>query len=167
MPLILAFFLALFIGCFSQALFPELPLMPFSPFLAIASLRLSLQKTLWLALACGLCLDLLSSEPRLGVYAIPYLASVLILYRLRKHFFEDKLVAFSLYSAAISSLTTLGAALFSKIHWTLDFIAVDVVLLPCIDGLFGYLLFALPYAVFIYTRKLVRIRLLTLGWKKT
>lgn len=167
MHMSLAFFLAFFITCFSQALLPDLPLMAFSPFLALACLRLSLVNSLWLAFLSGLCLDLLSSGSRIGLYLIPYMAAVLILHRHRKHFFEDKVVAFTLYSAAISSLATLGTALFSELQWTYDFIAVDLLLLPCLDGLCGFLLFVLPYSAFAFTRKMVRVRLIQMRWKKS
>ncbi len=50
---------------------PEARLFAFSPFLAILYNRIHFQKALWLSFLCGLIIDLLSSEVRLGVYALP------------------------------------------------------------------------------------------------
>lgn len=172
MPLTLAFLFALSLGCFSHALMPEMPLMAFSPFLALAFLRLSLIKSLWLALAAGLCLDLLSSGDRLGAFILAYLFTTLLLHRLRKHFFEDQIVAFSLYCASISALTTLWLALVSSVsephfQWSPEFFAVDLVLLPCLDGLCGFLLFVFPHIVYVHARKKARLYLGNMAWKKS
>lgn len=163
MPLALAFFIALFVSSFSLALLPNVSLMAFSPFLALACLRLPLIKTLWLALLVGLCLDLLSSEERLGTFMIAYLITILFLHRRRNHFFEDKIVTFTLYGTIISSLTTLWIALIaltseSAFTWSFEFFAIDLVLLPVIDGLSGFLLFILPHLLFQAVRKIIRLR---------
>lgn len=163
MPLRFAFLLAIFISCFSQAFAPYLPIMAFSPFLALACLRLRLIQTLWLALASGLCLDLLSSGNRLGIAIVSYILTILIVHRQRNHFFEDKVITFSLYGTLISSLTTLWMTLITlctepSFHSSWEFFAIDLILLPCVDGVCGFCLFILPHTLYLYLRKTLRVR---------
>jgi hypothetical protein len=163
MGLFLAFSLACLLTFFSHAQWPEFPLMAFSPFLALVCLRAPLLKSLWLAVISGLFLDLLSSGERLGFYLLPYLLTLLLLHRYRKHFFEDRMVSFSLYCASISSVTTLWMALFSLVSgprftWTWEFFAVDLLLLPCFDGVIGFVLFVLPSTIIHLLKKTIRLR---------
>ncbi len=163
MPLLFAFFLALLLSISLDALMPNLPLMAFTPFVALASLRYPLLKALWLTLIAGLCLDLLSSGERLGLFMSAYLLTVLLVSRYRTHFFENKILTFSLYCAMISSLTTLWIALFfsmvePRVNLNLPFVATDLLLLPCLDGLVGFLFFIFPHSVFLYIRKKARLR---------
>jgi rod shape-determining protein MreD len=82
-----AFCLAMLIPLF----FPSLHLLFFAPFLVRSLYQLSLPKCLWWALGCGFMIDLLSSQTRLGTYAINYCLVIVCLYRYRYYFFEDRL----------------------------------------------------------------------------
>ncbi len=172
MRLLPAFLLAFFVSIFSHAFWPEFPLMCFSPFLALVCLRLPLLKSLWLTLFASLSLDLLSSGERLGFYLIPYMFSILLLHRHKKHFFEEQLISFALYTAIISSFTTLWMTLFSlvngpKLSWSWQFFAVDLLLLPCMDGLMGFFLFILPYRAFRLLKKTPHWRIGFLRMRKS
>ena len=69
-PLYFPFSLALFFALFGTVFLPHVRLLAFSPFLAPLYNRSSFTASLWIASLCGLAVDLLSSEFRLGIYAL-------------------------------------------------------------------------------------------------
>jgi rod shape-determining protein MreD len=128
-------------------------LIPFAPFLAIVMARQNYISTLRYAFICGLAMDLLTMQFRLGIYALGYCLACVAAYPLRRHFFEDKPIAISLYSALISSVATVIQLLLSwafdqgvPFSWSL--IATDLILLPIADGIYALAWFVLPIYLF-------------------
>lgn len=158
-PLLFPFSLSLLAALFATALFPTLPLCAFAPFLALLYQRRSFLFSLWIASACGLLIDLISAEMRLGIYAFNYAITTLLLYRQKKHFFEDKPLAISLYTAAISILSTLiQAGLFTlsgrKLIWSAKWVVTDLLLMPALDALYAALWICCPCLLYLTIRRL-------------
>jgi rod shape-determining protein MreD len=161
-PLPISFLLALAAAVFSNVFFPFLHLSFFAPFLALAYHASTLSKSLWLALLCGLILDLLSSEFRFGLYTLTWVLSTLLLYSQKKHFFEDKPLALSLFATVIAAVST--SVYFTLIHlfdrgvpFSSLSILTDVFVLPAVDGLYAFLWFTCPLKLYTYIKKV--------GWR--
>lgn len=127
-------------------LFSSWPLLFFSPLLVWTAYRTSLFTTLWIAFSCGLAIDLLSSYALFPLHAIAYSVSALLICRLRLRFFEDRLSTLPLLTIICSIALTLSQlillALSQKIpslswRWAMT----DLILLPMLDALYGFLLF--------------------------
>jgi rod shape-determining protein MreD len=162
-PLYFPFLLALSFALFGNIFFPYLRLSAFAPFLAILYNRAPISKTLWIAFSCGLIIDLISSYSRLGIYGLNFVIITILLYPQRKHFFEDKEVALSLFSAIIAALSILLqiflVQVFDKglpLSWKTFF--SDVIFMSILDGLYAFLWFTSPMKLYIYIQKR--------GWRK-
>lgn len=157
-PLYFPFALALFFALFGSALFPTLHLMAFSPFLALLYNRCCFFVSLWIASLCGLIVDLLSSEFRLGNHALSYCLSTLMLYRYKKHFFDDKPLALSLFTVLISSIMTifqlLLIAIFDRaLPLSGKLFVTDLLLMPIADALYAFLWFSCPLLLYSHIQK--------------
>lgn len=162
-PLWFSFALALFATLFGSVFFPLVHLTTFAPFLGIVYHKETLSKSLWIALGCGVILDLLSSEMRFGLYSLNFVLITLALYAQKKHFFEDKPLGLSLFTVLIAASSTLLqlilAHLFDRgIPFSSSMIAVDVFLMSAVDGLYAFLWFTCPMRLYTYIKKV--------GWKK-
>jgi cell shape-determining protein MreD len=163
-PLLFSFSLALLFTLSGTALIPHVRLLPFSPFLALLYNKTSFVKALWLASLCGLIVDLLCSELRLGVYALNYCGTTLLLYKQKRHFYEDKAVALSLFTALISILSTLLQFFLISIFGqslTLSpkLLLTDLAIMPLADAAYAYLWFTCPMFLYAYIKKV--------GWRNT
>lgn len=161
-PLLFFFTFALAAALFGSIFFSFFPLSAFAPFLAIVYYTAPFSKALWISCGCGFILDLLSSEFHFGVHALTLTMTSALLFHQRRHFFEDKPMAFSLFSAVISCLETslqmVFVYLFDRgIPFSLATIVTDLILLPIADGLYGFLWFTCPMQLYIYIKKK--------GWK--
>jgi len=112
-----------------------------------------LQTCLWYAFAGGLILDLLSSSPRLGMYAFAFCTASLVLYPQRRNFFADSLSTLPIMTFAFSSLSTLVlATLFYVIEMQNMFsgkwIFTDLIAMPVADGAYAFVVFVLPALLF-------------------
>lgn len=121
----------------------------FFPLLAIAALRFSRIRTLWLAAGLGLTLDLLAADHYLGFRSLIFILVTAILYSYKRLVFEEKCLTFCLYSTLFGALYTSIMALLgtlgpSHFQWSLSFILIDLLLLPSIDSLIGWTLFIAP-----------------------
>lgn len=125
---------------------PQLHLLAFSPFLALLCHHKPYFPSLCIAAGCGLIVDLLSSEARLGIYALSLCGATALLYPQKHHFFQDKPMALALFTALMSAITTLilmsVIAMFSR-HVTISWqwFLVDVIVMPFIDALYAYFIF--------------------------
>lgn len=147
---------------FGTIFFPGIRLVTFAPFLAIAYTRVVFAKALWLALACGLILDLLSTGQHFGLYALNFVITSVVIFPQRRHFFEDKALALSLFTAVIAAFSTLLQLilvhLFDKgmlVSWK-TFLS-DVVGMSIVDGIYAFLWFTCPMRLYTYIEKT--------GWK--
>lgn len=149
-----AFSLAMFLPLF----FPSLYLLFFAPFLVLSFYRYPLSSCLWQALICGFIIDLLSSQTRLGTYAVNYCLATLCLYRYQFHFFEDRLSTLPLMTFCFTCLTTvIQAGLFYMtdklffVSW--DWLKNDLFLSPFQNALYASCAFSLPIVILSHMRK--------------
>ncbi len=161
-PLYISFGLALLAAIFGSVFFPYLHLSFFAPFLALTYHAATLSKSLWLSLVCGVILDLLSSEFRFGLHTLTFVLATLVLYAHKRHFFEDKPLALSIFTAIISTILTLLqfilVHLFDRgIAFSTLTVLTDVIFMSLVDGLYAFLWFTCPLRLYIYTKKV--------GWK--
>ncbi len=161
-PLHVPFLLALTFALFGHLFFPYLRLSAFAPFLAIIYNRFHLSKALWTSFGCGLIIDLLSSHTRLGLYALNLVLTTALLYPQRRHFFEDKAFALSLFTTLIAALS-MSIQLFlvhvfdKGIPISFKTILSDVIFMSMIDGLYAFLWFTSPMRLYTYIKKV--------GWR--
>lgn len=118
--------------------------------------------SLWASFGCGFLIDLVSTEPRLGLYAINFALTTLALYPQRRHFFEDKELSLSFFTALISTVSTLVhlvlLQIFGKgIPFKLSSLFTDLILMPLFDGLYAFLWFTSPLKLYTYGQKV--------GWR--
>ena len=152
-----AFILACVVLWLKSAYFTALPLLPFVPFIALASLKKTLDSALLLAALSGLILDLLSSDP-FGIHALASCLTLLALQRMRKLFSSENFNQFGVYSALVS-------AVFTLIHFLLLFLfdrrlpfcglwwIADWTLFPLADALYAIGCFYGPFLLFCTIRK--------------
>jgi rod shape-determining protein MreD len=162
-PLYFPFLLALFAALFGNVFFPYLHLSFFAPLLALSFYAATLSKSLWISLGCGLILDLISSEFRFGLYSLTFVLATLLLYAQKKHFFEDKPLALSLFSSLIAAFLTvlqfILVHLFDRgIPFSILTVFTDVIFMSAVDGLYAFLWFTCPMRLYIYIKKV--------GWKR-
>ena len=161
-PLIFPFSLAFFFAICGTAFLPHIRLLAFAPFLALLYNRCSLHRSLWIASLCGFSIDLLSSEFRLGVHALNYCLTTLLLYQQKRHFFEDKPIALSLFTILISvTSTTLQLLLISifdrALPLSLKLFYSDFIIMPIADGLYAFLWLSCPMMLYTHLKKM--------GWR--
>ncbi len=153
----ISFSLAFFFAVVGTALFPEIRVWAFAPFLAILFHRVSFSKALWISFFCGLLIDCLSSQLRFGLFALSHVFVSVLLYREKRHFFEEKALALSLFATLISAFLSLFFMLFSywseAIEWSITLALSDLVLMPFLDGVYAFLWFTCPLSLILYFKK--------------
>lgn len=151
--------MVLFSYCLSVAalwlqstLYPQLPLLAFSPFLTLVSLRCSVDKALIFSSLAGLIIDLLSNDP-FGLHALTYCLATAACYRLKNLFSAEIPIQLALFTALLSAAATLIHILllflfdrrvpFCGIWWISDW-----TLLPIVDAFYALIWFAGPLSMF-------------------
>jgi rod shape-determining protein MreD len=157
-PLYFPFTLAVFFALFGSVFLPYVHLLVFSPFLGLLYTRCNFVKALWIASLCGFVMDLLSSEFRFGIQALAYALTTLLLYKQKKHFFEDKPLALSLFTLLISIVSTLCQwsliSLFDRaLPLSGKFLFTDLVVMPLVDAGYAFLWFSCPMMLFLHLKK--------------
>ncbi|MCX6988829.1 MAG: hypothetical protein NTZ52_04935 [Chlamydiae bacterium] len=153
LPLLLATLCTLFASVF----IPDIKLATFAPLLAIAFHRTSLLQSLWISVFCGLFIDTCSSQHHYGLHALCFALATPICYYHKRHFFEEKAVALSLYTSLISSvyaliLITLTTIFHKQFVITFDLMLSEALLTPIFDALYAFLCFTVPMRLYIYIR---------------
>ena len=146
----LKIFLLLFISLFSLIFFSSffyIKFIYFAPFIIFLFYRLKLISILWIAILLGFFEDLFSSS-FFGISAISYLLCSIILYR-EKRFFNDKPINLSLFTIIFSLLYSIfNPILFfifdKKINLSIKWLAADLIIFPLLDGIYAFILFAMP-----------------------
>ena len=138
---------------FNNVFFPQVHLFVFAPFLALLVIRKNRLSALWIAALSGLTLDLLSSNIRFGLYALSFLITILVIYKLKNLFFEEKAHALAVFSALVAFVFTLiESSLLSFFGhpppFTLMSLSIDLVLLPILDGIFSFFWFSFPLKLY-------------------
>lgn len=158
-PLYFPFSLALFFVLFGTVFLPHVRLLAFSPFLALLYNRSRFMAALWIASFCGLTIDLLSSEFRFGIHALNYCLTTFLLYQQKKHFFEDKPLALSLFTILISIVSTVLQLLLISIFdhplpLSGKLLVTDLLLMPIADAIYAFVWFSCPMMLFAYIKKI-------------
>jgi hypothetical protein len=151
------FFLALFFALFSREIFPGIRWLPFAPFLAILCTSRPFLSCLWIGALSGLIMDLLGSELPLGLHALTYALTILILFRYH-HYFVDKaigLVSLTFLFSLLATIIQLGELLLLGLTIPLTFsgIVSDFFFIPLLDALYGFLFFSCPSFLFRFLKK--------------
>ena len=162
-PLYIPFSLALTAALFCGVGLPALHLSFFAPFLALAYYTAPLSRSLWISLGCGVILDLISSEFRFGLLTLTWVVTTLLIYKQKKHFFEDKPLALSLFTAVIAAVSTaVQLTLISCFDRGLpvSFLSscTDTLLMSAVDGLYAFLWFTCPLKLYKYIKRV--------GWRR-
>lgn len=157
-PLLMAFCLAFAFALFGTLFFPALRLFAFAPFLAIVIMRSSLLSALWLSLLCGLIVDLTSAGMRFGTLALCTTLTTFLVYKQKRHFFEDKTYSLPLFTAffsfVMSLLCLLSLYAFDKpLQLSWRFVMSDLISMPLLDALYAFLWFTCPYRLMLHFKK--------------
>ena len=149
----LTFLFSLFLTLMIPSLFPNIKVSFFAPFLIMACYKKTLSDCLWLAFLCGLILDLLSSNTRLGIHALNFCFAVMVLYPQKRNFFADSLSTLPIMTYLFSGVSSLFMVLLLyslemmnmlSWHWLLT----DVILMPAVDACYAFCCFILPALIF-------------------
>lgn len=153
----LSFCLGLFALWIQAVFYPNIPINPFIPFIALACLLSSFSKAPWLALLAGLSIDFLSSDP-FGIYALNYSLTAALCYSWHSRFSADVPLQLSLYTAIVSFVSGfLQLALLFLFDRRVPFDGKWwlTVSLPGFDAMYAFFWFACPLAFFQFVRKSV------------
>lgn len=141
------FFLATLALLLQRAVFPNLLVNAYAPFLAYLFLREKQRGViLWIAALIGTGLDLLSSHP-FGLFAVSMTCVAWLLFPLRIYFSEESPLHIALYTALIGATSTLLFALFlfdTRFPFTGQWLLTDVLGMSLVDALYGLLWLFLP-----------------------
>jgi len=129
-------------------LFPMIRLLGFLPFLLLSLLRLPLPKALWASAAAGFTLDLYTSGTPLGLFALNYALTTLVLFRYKKFFSEETIFPLTLYAIAFSSLSTLIHFCLNPFPPAILSLFTDLICMPIADGIYTLTWGLLPLTLY-------------------
>ena len=156
-PLWICFTLALLFMLFGTVFFPQIRIWPFTPFLVFVFHRVRFYKALWISFFCGLLLDLFSSQFRFGLFAFSHVATTFLFYKQKKHFFEDKALSLSLFTAFLSAFLSLFLFLLcirnEQITASFSTFFSSFIVMPCLDALYAFFWFTCPISLYAYFKK--------------
>lgn len=158
LPLYIPFIQAFAALLLCTAWAPSLHLSFFAPFLVQVYYAKPFEKAIKWAVLCGVILDLVASQYRFGIMTLAAVATTFLLYAQKKHFFEDKSLAFVLFSAATSAVfftlqCTLALLLDKGVPMTAGRFCFDLVFMSLVDGAFAFLWFTCPIKWYKYIKK--------------
>ena len=161
LPLWACFLLALTYLFLGTALFPQFRIWPFAPFLTLLFYRVPFKKALWLSFAAGLLMDIFSSQFKFGTFALNHVLVTALLYGQKQHFFEDKVVAFSFYTAIVSCCLSFSLLIISSISQkqiiiTFPVLLSDLVFMPFLDALYTFVWFICPSSLYQLKKKPIK-----------
>ncbi len=118
------------------------------PVLVITYYKKNLVTSLWLSFLCGTIVDLLASNQHLGLYALNYCLTTIVIFFQRRHFFADRLSTIPIMTFLFSFLSTLLQMillfLFDKpVPISLSLLETDLLLMPLADSLYAFCVFTL------------------------
>jgi hypothetical protein len=146
------FFLALLASLLLPPVWPTLKIYFFVPFLIISYYQCTFISCLWLSIACGTLVDILSVHTFFGLNAFVYCITTLILHSQRTHFFADRLSTLPLMTGLFSLVATLlfifsAVILEDKQLLSWHLIYTDLILMPGCDMIYGGVCFVLPLQI--------------------
>lgn len=147
--LLAVFLIALVLTLFVPVIFPSLRLLYLAPVVIVAIYQRSVIGACWVALGCGLILDLLYAQDRFGPYTTSFVIATVLIYSQKRHFFADNLITLPimtfLFSVAASFVQFIYvAAMERSVHLSVAWIFTDLLILPVLDSLVGFVLFIVP-----------------------
>lgn len=134
---------------FFPIFFPKVRLVFFAPLQAYLFIRSSLVFSLWISVAVGLFLDCATTSFPFGMHTILCALIVFFLYGRKKHFFEEKIFSWVIYSSLLSCLYT-ALLFFCNLlvnvppPLSLRSIFSDMVIMAIIDGIYTLIWFTVP-----------------------
>lgn len=147
------FIFCLLLTVITPSLFPYIRLSFFVPFLIIACYKKTLPSCLWIALTCGLIIDLLSSHTRLGIHALNFCITLIILYPQKRIFFSDSLTTlpimtflFAATSSIIMAIMLYSLEMHNVVSW--HWVFTDLIMMPAADAIYAFFCFILPALLF-------------------
>lgn len=148
----IAFPFVIVLTLFLPALIPNIHLLFFAPALIILYYKKPLVFCLWVSLFCGLLLDLLAGQHRLGLHAINYCLVTGLLYQQKRNFFEDSLTTLPIMTFFFAVLSTTIQVVLLYIFETgiavsWEWVGIDLLIMPLFDAFYAFFFFTLPMAV--------------------
>jgi rod shape-determining protein MreD len=152
----IGFLLASLMAVIQSALFPQIVILAYAPFLALCCLYAPFKEALWLAALSGFCSDSLAADP-FGVHTLTATLTCAALHRTCR-FFKDHPLQLCLFTALIS-----GAALPFQLFilflfdrrgpcqgkWGL----LDFLTMPFVDAAYAFLWFVGPLLLWEWGRR--------------
>lgn len=143
------FLAALFFTLFVPIILPGFQIYFLAPVVVVAIYQKSRLGVCWIAMGCGLIMDLLYAQDRFGPYTISFMGAAMLVYPQKRHFFADNWMTLPimtyLYSFAIAILQFLYVKGFERgVNISLSWALIDMVLLPILDSIIAFTLFAVP-----------------------
>lgn len=153
----IGFFLSSAMTVFQSALFPEISILSFGPFAALACLRANLSAALWCAALAGFFSDLLSADP-FGVYAISLCISAAMSYRFRRLFLQGEALQLCFFTAIYSAIFTpvLIVVLFlfdRRAPFNGQWSFLDLATMPLVDAAYAFFWFVGPLLFFEWAKR--------------
>lgn len=143
------FSFAFFATLLSPIFFPFLKLNYFVPYLIVTIQRKSRLEALWQAFLCGFTLDLLAANTPFGFWVLNYVVTLLLLFKIKQLFFQDKFLTLPLLTCFFSIISTLlfmtlTHLFYSKVQLRFQWILSDLICYPLFDGIYALLIYNLP-----------------------
>lgn len=146
------FFAALTLTLFAPVVVPGYPIYFLAPVIVVALYQKSLLHVCWIAMGCGVILDLLYAQDRFGPYTISFVTAAVIVYAQKRHFFADSLTTLPimtfLFSFSVGLLQFAYVKIFERsVSITFGWGLTDLLILPMLDCVAALVLFILPSLV--------------------
>lgn len=159
--MVVAMLLALFPTLYGGALFPLLRLYFAAPLVVWLYYRLNQMGALWVSLAVGALLDLLSSGHGFGTYALVYCVTTLFVYRAKPRFYQWGWTTLPILTWLFSIVATLLQAVLFTLAGsggllTPMWAATDLLLFPLADAVWAFVAFTLPLRLLQLRRRVDR-----------
>lgn len=144
------FLLACLPTLLSPALSSWVSLSFFPPYLLMILYKKGLSKSIVQAFFCGLIVDLLTASTPIGFWVLIFILTLFFINRIKHFFFAEKWMTWPFLTLIFSQISTLLYFALLNIFCTKTYLSVqwaltDLIVLPCLDGLFALLFFSIPY----------------------
>ena len=127
--------------------FTNLKLVIFAPLLTYLFYKKTFISTLWISVFFGIIADIFSSS-FFSLFTICYFLTTLTSYKIRRYIKESFLnssLFVSIYSLIFSIYCPILFFIFDKkIDLSISWIGTDLIIMPILDGVYGFLCFYLP-----------------------
>jgi rod shape-determining protein MreD len=139
-------------------LLPRLAILAFAPYLALVMMRCETSKALWLSTLAGIMIDLLSDDP-IGIHALNYVIVTALLIRAKMHFSHEQPLHLSVYTALISSLSTVLQLVLlflfdRRVPFEGRWFFTELIGMPVMDALYSFIWFTAPLSLFEKLKKM-------------